>query len=201
MSGLNLSQKVINLFNQSIGDTALRSVVLNRVSECPSSVILCLKLPIKDILCAICRRQSNTINPFRGIEWLLQLKYVGRGMPDLETSNAGFRWVSKSGFGWFWVSDSRFCFKNCETGVSQSLKVSNLPFYTPPFDWQIRSLLIVPKRPLVYLPKVNIHLEIFINFSDSIVSTIDVPQRFDIGKLQNLKAGEVHIMRVPVETE
>lgn len=73
MSGLNLSQKVINLFNQSIGDTALRSVVLNRVSECPSSVILCLKLPIKDILCAICRRQSNTINPFRGIEWLLEI--------------------------------------------------------------------------------------------------------------------------------
>lgn len=52
--------------------------------------------------------------------------------------------------------------------------------------------------PLVYLPKVNIHLEIFINFSDSIVSTIDVRQRFDI---RNLKAGEVHIMRVPVETQ
>ena len=80
----------------------------------------------------------------------------------------------------------------------QSRKVSNLPFYTPPFDWQIRSLLIVPKRPLVYLPKANIHLEIFINFSNSIVSTIDVRQRFDIRKLQNLKAGEVHIMRVPV---
>ena len=67
-------------------------------------------------------------------------------------------------------------FWNWGLAVSQSRKVSNLPFYTPPFDWQIRSLLIVPKSPLVYLPKVNIHLEIFINFSDSIVSTIDVPQ-------------------------
>ena len=84
---------------------------------------------------------------------------------------------------------------------TQSRKVSNLPFYTPTFDWQIRSLLIVPKMPLVYLPKVNFHLEIFINFSDSIVSTIDVRQRFDIRKLQNLKAGEVHIITVPVETE
>ena len=92
-------------------------------------------------------------------------------------------------------------FKNFETGVLQSRKVSNLPFYTSPFDRQIRSLLIVPKRPIVYLPKVNIHFELLINLSDSIVSKINVGQRSNIRKLQHLKAGEVHIMRVPVETE
>lgn len=96
----------------------------------------------------------------------------------------------------FQVSVSTF-----ETGVSQSRKVPNLPFYTPPFDWQIRSLLIVPKRPVVYLPKVNIHLKLLINLFDSIFCKIDAGQRFDIRKLQHLKAGEVHIMRVPVETK
>lgn len=69
-----------------------------------------------------------------------------------------FRVILSLGFSiLFQVSVSRF-----EIGVWQSRKVLNLPSYKPPFDWQIRSLLIVSKRPIVYLPKVNIHLKLLI---------------------------------------
>ena len=124
---------------------------------------------MKDILCAIFRRQSNTIKPaFRGIEWLLQKcgSRRARSRNLLCRFQMGlqvwFRVILSLRFSiLFQVSVSTF-----ETGVSQSRKVPNLLFYTPPFDWQIRSLLIVPKRPIVYLLKVNIHLKLLINLFD-----------------------------------
>ena len=77
-------------------------------------------------------------------------------------------------------------FWNWGLAVSQGLEFTIL--YTS--FWLANSLLIV-----------TFIFELLINLFDSIVCKIDAGQRFDIRKLQNLKAGEVHIMRVPVETE
>ena len=77
-------------------------------------------------------------------------------------------------------------FWNWGLAVSQGLEFTIL--YTS--FWLANSLLIV-----------TFIFELLINLFDSIVCKIDAGQRFDISKLQNLKAGEVHIMRVPVETE
>ena len=96
-------------------------------------------------------------------------KNVGLGKPDLETSNAGFRWVRVILSLGFSILLQEFW--NWGLAVSQGLEFTIL-FLS--FDWQIRSLLIVPKRPIVYLPTFNSHFELLINLSDSIVSKIDV---------------------------